>query len=268
MSIINPGDFPIDPQTVDGTELAARLNRLYGAIFSNNAATARPPSIQAGGIWSRTNAQGVELIFYDGTTDYVIGAVANGAGSFGLTGDKIAPVFSQSTAYRVGDLIWNPASGQFMSPIAPIAAGQPFNPSEWSAATSIIEGLALKQDMGVTTGIATGQFVATRSDVADGVTCYWTRVGDKVYVSGGGMIGYPGYSGNPMSGQLLLPQLPGMSRPFENGDWFIGNARMSSGQTPAVDREMTVVVGTYNLNYTVNEFNNGSFQVYFAYTAR
>lgn len=268
MSIINPGDFPIDAQTVDGVELAARLNRLYGAIHSNNASTGRPPSVQAGGIWSRTNAQGIELMFYDGTTDYVIGAVANGAGSFGLSGDKIAPLFSQAATYKVGDVIWNPASGQFMTPLAPIPSGSPFNSAQWRAATSIIEGLALKQDMGVTTGLANGTFNGDRSDTGTGVTCKWLRVGDKVTVSMSGAIAYPGYSGNPMSGQFILPQLPGMSRPFEAGDWFIGNARMTSGQSQPVDREMTPVLGTYNINYTVNEFNNGGILAYFAYVAR
>lgn len=207
-------------------------------------------------------------MFYDGTTDYVIGAVANGAGSFGLTGDKIAPVFSQATAYRVGDMIWNPASGQFMTPIAAVAAGQPFNAAEWRAASSIIEGLALKQDMGVTTGLASGTFTASRSDVPDAVTCKWQRVGDKVWVACSGLIGYPGLSGNPMSGQLIMPQLPGRSVPFDASDWFVANARMGSGQTAAVDREMTLIYGTYNLNYTVNEFNNGTFQANLAYTAR
>ena len=78
MAIINPGDQPIDPQVVDGTELASRLNRLYKSVYSTHSNGTRPPDITSGGIWSRTSGTGFDLVMYDGTRDVVIGSVNNG----------------------------------------------------------------------------------------------------------------------------------------------------------------------------------------------
>ncbi len=70
MAIISTGDSPIDPNTVDGTELAARLNRLYPAISSNHANATRPAYVTAGGMWTKfTSPSTYELMFYDGATD-------------------------------------------------------------------------------------------------------------------------------------------------------------------------------------------------------
>jgi hypothetical protein len=70
MTIISSGDSPIDANTVDGTELAARLNRLYPAIGSNHANATRPPYVTAGGLWTKfTSPSTYELYFYNGTTD-------------------------------------------------------------------------------------------------------------------------------------------------------------------------------------------------------
>lgn len=79
MSIINVGDIPINENLVDGTELARRLERLYAAFHSQNSNATRPPSVTAGGIWSKTVAGGFEMMFYDGTNDIKIGEVAGGA---------------------------------------------------------------------------------------------------------------------------------------------------------------------------------------------
>lgn len=73
MAIISTGDSSIDPNTVDGTELAARLNRLYPAISSNHSNATRPAYVTAGGMWTKfTSPSTYELMFYNGVTDQKI----------------------------------------------------------------------------------------------------------------------------------------------------------------------------------------------------
>lgn len=72
MAIIQTGDFPIDPYTVDGVELAARLNRLQLAISSGQASATRPPFLAAGGNWAKATEDGFDLMIYDGVNDYTI----------------------------------------------------------------------------------------------------------------------------------------------------------------------------------------------------
>lgn len=78
MSIINVGDIPINENLVDGTELARRLERLYAAFHSQNSNSTRPPSVTAGGIWSKTVTDGFEVMLFDGTNDVKIGEVISG----------------------------------------------------------------------------------------------------------------------------------------------------------------------------------------------
>ncbi len=85
MSIINPGDVPINENQVDGTELARRLERLYAAFHSQNSSATRPPSVTAGGMWSKTVAGGFELMLFNGSSDVTIGSVING--QYRITGD-------------------------------------------------------------------------------------------------------------------------------------------------------------------------------------
>ena len=67
-------DNPIDPLTVDGTELATRLNRLVDAIDSDQSGNARPATLTAGGIYTKTAAGGVmSVMLYDGTSEHEIG---------------------------------------------------------------------------------------------------------------------------------------------------------------------------------------------------
>lgn len=78
MSIINPGDVPINEAQVDGTELARRLERLYAVVHSQNSSATRPPAITAGGLWSKTVTGGFDVMLFDGTADVKIGSVLNG----------------------------------------------------------------------------------------------------------------------------------------------------------------------------------------------
>lgn len=73
MAQITAGDGTIDPTVVDGTDLAARLERFYSAEASQNSGPSRPANLQAGGIWCKTGAaNSPELYMYDGTTDVLI----------------------------------------------------------------------------------------------------------------------------------------------------------------------------------------------------
>jgi hypothetical protein len=142
MSIINPGDTPIDPQVVDGTELAHRLNRLYSAVHSSHSNPSRPPSITAGGVWSRTVTGGHELMFYDGTADHKIGSSVGGVASFGGGGgDKFASDFVTSSTYKTGDIIWNAALGQFEKANKDIAAGSAKAPGDWVATPDLLSNI-------------------------------------------------------------------------------------------------------------------------------
>ena len=68
-------DSPIDPLTVDGTELAARLNRLVDAIDSGQSGNARPATLTAGGIYTKTvPGGGMSVMLYDGTSEKEIGS--------------------------------------------------------------------------------------------------------------------------------------------------------------------------------------------------
>jgi hypothetical protein len=106
MALINPGDWPLDANVVDGTELAARLNRLQQAIVSGNASPTRPPYLTAGSIWSQTGTgSDLTLNFFDGTTDHPVGSVIGGVVKFGGATFNTG-VALPSTAAK-GDLFYN-----------------------------------------------------------------------------------------------------------------------------------------------------------------
>jgi hypothetical protein len=138
MAIIRAGDVPIDENFVDGTELSRRLERLYAAFHSQNSNESRPPAITAGGLWSKTITGGFDLMLFDGTDDVKIGSVFNGQVSVGLRGEQLATVFSSSTAYKKGDITWNPAENGFEMANKDIVPGLPQNGNEWEESPNII----------------------------------------------------------------------------------------------------------------------------------
>lgn len=89
MAIINPGDVPINEAQVDGTELARRLERLYGAFHSQNSSATRPPAITAGALWAKTIAGGFDIMMFDGTNDIKIGGSTGNAGPQGPAGPTV-----------------------------------------------------------------------------------------------------------------------------------------------------------------------------------
>ena len=75
-------DFPIDPVTTSGTQLADILNRWHQAVGSNNSGATRPGTVTAGGTWVQTGpGTQLQLMWFDGTTDHPIGTVAAPGGT-------------------------------------------------------------------------------------------------------------------------------------------------------------------------------------------
>lgn len=73
-----PGDFDIDPDTVNGTDLADILNRMKDAGDSLHSGAARPSYAVRGTLWlDESGAPGgtVKIMFFDGTNDVEIGKV-------------------------------------------------------------------------------------------------------------------------------------------------------------------------------------------------
>lgn len=67
------GDFPINPQTVDGTELSDILNRLAEAAYSSFRGTNRPSDATGGLLWTKLKSNGSsEVVLYDGTRDVTL----------------------------------------------------------------------------------------------------------------------------------------------------------------------------------------------------
>jgi hypothetical protein len=99
-SQVLPLDYPINPATTSGVDLADILNRTFNTMMSNNAGLDRPLNIDRGGLWSQLDVAG-DLILYifDGVNDVKICEVNNGSSSFGggfEAGTKL--LFQQTTA--------------------------------------------------------------------------------------------------------------------------------------------------------------------------
>ena len=98
MPVISPGTWPIDPTTTSGTELATYLNELINAVQSTQSTPTRPVALQRGGLWAKTlGATDIELMFFDGTTDYKIGSIIGGNVSFGGVAATTTPPTGPST---------------------------------------------------------------------------------------------------------------------------------------------------------------------------
>ena len=141
MAIINTGDFPIDPTTTTGTDLADRLNRLMAALESSHANTTRPAYLTAGAVWTQPQAGGgYKLFFYDGARDHQIGSVdAAGTAQFG-GGTALAPEFSATATYATGAIIHDKASNAYLQAKNAVAAG-PYNPDDWQPLTDVLGSL-------------------------------------------------------------------------------------------------------------------------------
>ena len=144
MAIWTAGDFlPLNPNTTSGTDLATRLDRLVAALNSNNSNSSRPIYLTAGGVWSKSVANGYEVMLYDGTNDHKIAQVINNVLTVTSDGSIVAPAFSATATYKAGDIIWDAAAGGYKKVNNDIAAGA-FNPGNWTVIPNLANELKLK----------------------------------------------------------------------------------------------------------------------------
>jgi hypothetical protein len=132
MAIINSPDAPIDPFSVGGTELVERINRLVAAFQSNNANAARPPAIQAGGLWSRSD----EVMLFDGAADASLFKVGRPPP---LAMESILPVFSETDSYPPMSVVYNPTNRRVEQNSKAVSPG-PYNAGIWAALPSFRDG--------------------------------------------------------------------------------------------------------------------------------
>ena len=78
-------DWPIDPNTTSGTELAETLNRMVESADSTNYGAGRPSYLATGGLWAKGNDGAVDLYLFDGTKDVLIGGSASGDGGMTIS---------------------------------------------------------------------------------------------------------------------------------------------------------------------------------------
>ena len=84
MTILTSGTWPIDPTITNGTDLAAYLNEWVEAFNSNLLSNARPPTLNKGGIWTKTlGATDIALMLNDGAVDRQIASIIGGVVNFG-----------------------------------------------------------------------------------------------------------------------------------------------------------------------------------------
>ena len=78
-------DFPIDPNTTSGTELAEILDRFQESVDSNNLGNGRPSYLEAGGLWSKGQNGTVDLYLFDGTKDVLVAGSGTGDGGMAIS---------------------------------------------------------------------------------------------------------------------------------------------------------------------------------------
>ena len=78
-------DFPIDPNTTSGTELAEILDRFQQSVDTNNLGNGRPSYLEAGGLWSKGQNGTVDLYLFDGTKDVLVAGSGTGDGGMAIS---------------------------------------------------------------------------------------------------------------------------------------------------------------------------------------
>lgn len=132
MSNIPSSDVPLDPFSIGGTELVARMNRLFDSVHSGHLSNIRPPLVSAGGLWSRENPDGSHsLILYDGTADAIIDTYGPNASPKPEL-SQIAAAYQATSTYVQGQVVYNAANGRFEQAKTNVAPGA-YNPNQWLA---------------------------------------------------------------------------------------------------------------------------------------
>ena len=78
-------DFPIDPNTTSGTELAEILDRFQQSIDSMNLGNGRPSYLEAGGLWTKGRSGTIDLYLFDGTKDVLVAGSGTGDGGMAIS---------------------------------------------------------------------------------------------------------------------------------------------------------------------------------------
>ena len=78
-------DFPIDPNTTSGTELAEILDRFQQSVDSMNLGNGRPSYLEAGGLWTKGRSGTIDLYLFDGTKDVLIAGSGTGDGGMAIS---------------------------------------------------------------------------------------------------------------------------------------------------------------------------------------
>jgi len=225
MALINPGDWPIDPNVVDGTELAARLNRLEQAIVSGNASATRPPYLTAGSIWAQTGTgSDLTLNFFDGTADHPVGSVIGGVVKFGGATFNSGATAAKPTAPVKGDLFFDTTlnllevydGGAWKTPEA---RSQGQNISPYGNRNIIINGdLKINQRGLSVASVAIGQYGEDRwKKTAGGMTQIIEDVNyepSTIYTLSGNGITTAQLT-SPASGNWTLPDIPVTARKIQ-----------------------------------------------------
>ena len=103
----NVTDYPIDPTTTTGTDLADRLNRQHAADASMHSGAARPAYLTAGGLWTKTVAAGsFSLLMFDGTNDLEIAKIVSGVITVGSGGGGSAVIVQDTPPTVKEGLQW------------------------------------------------------------------------------------------------------------------------------------------------------------------
>jgi hypothetical protein len=78
-------DFPIDPNTTSGTELAEILDRFQQSVDSMNLGNGRPSYLEAGGLWTKGRSGTIDLYLFDGAKDVLIAGSGTGDGGMAIS---------------------------------------------------------------------------------------------------------------------------------------------------------------------------------------
>jgi hypothetical protein len=78
-------DFPIDPNTTSGTELAEILDRFQQSVDSMNLGNGRPSYLEAGGLWTKGRSGTIDLYLFDGTKDVLVAGSGTGDGGMAIS---------------------------------------------------------------------------------------------------------------------------------------------------------------------------------------
>lgn len=287
MAIVSTGDFPINPATTTGTDLADRLNRQFNAIVSANLNATRPSYLTAGAVWSQSvSGGGFNLYFYDGTTDLLIGTVdAAGVGSFG-SAQPLAPVFSASMAYPKGAVIYDKATFSYLEAKNNNGPGA-YNAGDWQTITNFARtaqqpagaisqfagstapsGWLLCNGSAVSRSIYADLFTAigTTYGAGNGTTTFNVpNLGDKVAIGVGGTktLGGTGGAasvtptGSVQSTTLTTTQMPSHNHTLKFGAFGAGGSIQSTYNNTGTDTATTNTGGSSSHTHglTLNAVN-------------